>query len=512
MPTYPGDPMTPGVGATKDAKRLPLAEVPTLTKIPTLPISYGNAQPLLAAMRGPVVPNSWRGGLPLTYRMGPGPTVVHLKVKSDWNLKTLNDVIAKLPGTTEADQWIIRGNHHDAWVNGAQDPISGLVAELEEARALGQLVKQGWKPKRTIVYAAWDGEEPGLLGSTEWAETHQDELQKKAVAYLNSDVNSRGYLGVEGSHTLEKFINDVARDITDPETNISVWKRLQAATISDGNAEERRTARSGGDLPISALGSGSDYSPFLQHLGIASMNLGYGGEGNGGIYHSAYDDFYWFTHFNDTSFVYAKALAQTTGTAVMRLADADLLPFAFTNLAETAKGYATELERLRDSRNDQITETNRELDEGVFTAINDPREPMVGPKRRVAPPRFNFAPLLNALDSLSSSAKRYDNAATGWKSAGVSAATLKSVNERLVQAERAMTSNDGLKGRPWYRHLLYAPGFYTGYGVKTMPAAREAIEQGEWNNVDGEIARIAAALNREAALVSQLATELSPKK
>ncbi|MEO8193988.1 MAG: transferrin receptor-like dimerization domain-containing protein [Gemmatimonadales bacterium] len=512
MPTYPGDPMTPGIGATKGAKRLALNKVPTITKIPTLPISYGNAQPLLAALRGPVAPGSWRGGLPLTYRFGPGPAVVHLKVKSNWNTRTLNNVIARIPGTSEADQWIVRGNHHDAWVNGAQDPISGLIAELEEARAIGELVKAGWRPKRTIVYAAWDGEEPGLLGSTEWAETHADELQRKAVAYLNTDSNSRGFLGVDGSHTLEKFINDVARDIEDPETRVSVWKRMQASTIRSGTAEERKEARMREDLRIDALGSGSDYSPFLQHLGIAALNLGYGGEDNGGIYHSAYDDFYWYTHFSDTSFVYGRALAQTVGIAVMRLANADLLPFTFTNLAETARGYAAELAKLRDTRNDQIVEANRSLDEGVFLVVSDPREPTVGPPRRDAPPEFNFAPILNALDSLASASKRYDGAAAGVRTGTLNTARLASVNRRLLQAERALTSSDGLKGRPWYKHLLYAPGFYTGYGVKTMPAAREAIEQGQWKDVDAELARIGAALLREATLVSRLAAELSAGK
>ena len=511
MPTYPGDPATPGIGAVKGAKRLAVKDIPTITRIPVLPISYGNAQPLLAALKGSIVPDSWKGGLPLTYRFGPGPAMVHLRVKSDWNTKTLYNVIAKIPGTTEADQWIIRGNHHDAWVNGAEDPISGLVAELEEARALGLLLKQGWKPKRTIVYAAWDGEEPGLLGSTEWAETHADELAKKAVIYINSDTNGRGMLGASGSHTLEHFVNTVAKDIEDPETKVSVWKRNQARRIANGSADDRRDARTREDLRIGALGSGSDYSPFLQHLGIASLNMSYGGEDDGGIYHSIYDDFYWFMHYSDSSFAYGRALAQTMGTAVMRLASADLLPFRFTNLAETAKNYTTELQRLRDTRHDQITETNRSIDEGVYFAVSDPRDPVRAPARRDVPPQFNFAPLLNALDSLTSAAKRYDRLAATVSSGTLSpqkAAALKTVNQRLVQAERALTSNEGLKGRSWYRHLLYAPGFYTGYGVKTMPAVRESIEQGEWRAVDGEIARVASALTREATLISQLAVEL----
>lgn len=508
MPVYPGDPLTPGVGATKDAKRLAISEAKTITKIPVLPISYGDAQPLLSALGGSIVPEAWRGGLPITYRYGPGQARVHLRVKSDWSLKTLYDVIAKLPGTTEADQWVIRGNHHDAWVNGAEDPISGLVAELEEARALGALYKQGWRPKRTIIYAAWDGEEPGLLGSTEWAETHADELRAHAVAYLNSDTNSRGYLGVAGSHSLEKFINGVARDIEDPEAGVSSWKRNQMARIVRGSPESRREARTREDLRIGALGSGSDYSSFIDHLGVPSLNLGYGGEDDGGIYHSIYDDFYWFTHFSDTAFVYGRALAQTAGTAVLRLANADLLPFAFTNLAETVDGYVKDLQSLRDKRAEQITERNQAIDEDAFRLTSDPRDPVIAPKRQQAAPQLNFAPLLNAVDSLNHASTRYDRAYASAVAAG-RASVAKGVNERLLQAERALTSSEGLKGRPWYTHMLYAPGFYTGYGVKTVPGVREAIEQGQWQEADREIVRAAAALEREASLVSGLTDALS---
>ena len=517
MPTYPGDPLTPGVGATKDAKRLAVADAPTLTKIPVLPISYGDAQPLLAALTGSVVPESWRGGLPITYRFGPGAARVHLKVKSDWSLKPLYDVIAKLPGSSEADQWVIRGNHHDAWVNGAEDPISGLVAELEEARALGTLSKQGWRPKRTIIYAAWDGEEPGLLGSTEWAEAHDAELREHAVAYLNSDTNGRGFFGVGGSHSLEAFFNDVARDIDDPETKTSVYKRLAAAAVTR-NPDARATARSGGDLPIYALGSGSDYTPFLQHLGVASANLGFGGEDDGGIYHSIYDDFYWFTHFSDTSFVYGRALAQSAGTAVMRLADADVIPFQFGDLAATASRYVKELQQLRDRRADQISERNREIEDGVFAQLSDPRDPTLPPKAEAPAPHLNFAPLLDASEALTKAAAAYDRAVAQSLGRGpvalassggtADAAAWHAVNQQLLQAERALTSPQGLANRTWYQHLLYAPGFYTGYGVKTMPGVREAIEQGEWKNADPEIVRVADALNREARLLEELTAKL----
>ncbi|MFL5554532.1 MAG: transferrin receptor-like dimerization domain-containing protein, partial [Gemmatimonadaceae bacterium] len=454
-----------------------------------------------------LAPASWRGGLPISYRLGAGPAKVHMRVRSDWSLKTLYDVIAKLPGTTEADQWVIRGNHHDAWVNGAEDPISGLVAELEEARALGALYKQGWRPKRTIIYAAWDGEEPGLLGSTEWAEAHADELKAHAVAYLNSDTNGRGYLGMSGSHSLEKFINGVAMDVEDPESGVSSWKRVQASRLLNATSESRNEIRDREDLHIGALGSGSDYSPFIDHLGIASLNLGYGGEDDGGIYHSIYDDFYWFTHFSDTAFVYERALAQAAGIAVLRLANADLLPFAFTNLAETVQGYVKELQTLRDRRAEQIAERNRQIEEGLFKLTSDPRDPVTAPQRQQPAPQLNFAPLLNALDSLDHAASRYDKAYSRAVAEGRSNIA-KTVNERLIQAERALTSSEGLKNRSWYVHMLYAPGFYTGYGVKTIPGVREAIEQGQWQDADREIARAAAAVEREATLVSGLATTL----
>jgi len=504
MPVRSGDPLTPGVGATPDAKRLAIKDAETIMKIPVLPISYGDAQPLLAALKGPVAPDDWRGGLPITYRIGQGPARVHLKMTFNWDQKPLWDVVARLRGSTYPDEWIVRGNHHDAWVNGAEDPIAGLVPELEEARALGELVKQGWRSKRTIVYTAWDGEEPALLGSTEWVEAHGDELAQHAVAYINTDGNGRGFFGAGGSHTLEKFVNDVIKDVEDPETKLTVWKRSQLATIRFGSAEARKDARSRADLHIDALGSGSDFTPFLQHAGVATLNVGFGGEDGGGIYHSIYDDFYWFTHFSDTSFVYGKALAQSVGTMVMRLADAELLPFAFTNLAETAKGYLTELQKLRDSRAEQFAERARQLDEGAYSATNDPRNPTNAPKRVAEPPHLNFASLQNSIDALERAADDYEKAVQRAHENGGAAlarASLVSVNAKLTQAERAMTSPAGLPSRPWYKHLLYAPGLYTGYGVKTMPAAREAIEQGRWDEANVELARVAAAIDAEAALV-----------
>jgi N-acetylated-alpha-linked acidic dipeptidase len=516
MPYYPGDPLTPGVGATKDAKRLKLEEAATITKIPVLPISYADAQPLLQALTGPVAPEGWRGGLAITYHVGPGPAKVHLKVKSEWGLKTIYDVIGKIQGSTLPDEWVIRGNHHDAWVNGAEDPIAGLIAEMEEARGLGELIKSGWKPKRTIIYCAWDGEEPGLLGSTEWAETHYDELRAQAVAYINSDGNGRGYLNIEGSHTLEKFSNEIAREITDPETKLSAWKRQQLHEIANAKTpEQREEIRKRADLRIPALGSGSDYTAFLQHNGVASLNIGFGGEDGGGIYHSIYDDFYWFTHFSDTDFVYGRALAQTAGTAVMRLADADLLPFDFGNFADTVQTYLKELKTLAQKTQDDIKERNHQIEEGVFKATNDPKRPLVAPPVEAVPPHLNFAPLENASEALNRSAAEYHKAleqANANGGAMLASASLTQVNKMLIDSERKLTNAEGLPNRPWFKHQLYAPGFYTGYAAKTVPAVREAIEQKQWKLAEEGIVVVAHVLQQEAELISSAAQKLAAAK
>lgn len=512
MPLYPGDPLTPGVGATKDAKRLKVEEAPVITKIPVLPISYGDAQPLLVALGGRVAPADWRGGLGITYHVGPGPATVHLRVKSNWApLKTLHDVIGKIPGSTFPDEWVIRGNHHDAWVNGAEDPTAGQIAVLEEARALGELVKSGWKPRRTIIYCAWDGEEPGLLGSTEWAEEHYDELRAHAVAYINSDSNGRGYFNVAGSHTLEKFSNDVARDISDPETKISIWKRDRLREIADARtAEQREEIRKRADLRIPALGSGSDYTAFLQHDGVASLNFGFGGEDGGGIYHSIYDDFYWFTNFSDKDFVYGRALAQAGSTAVMRLADADLLPFEFADFADTVAMYLKELKALAQKSQDDIRERNREIEEGVFQATNDPRRPLTPPSVEAVPPHLDFAPLENAVDALNRSAAEYHKAAEQVNAkGGARPAAFAEVNKLLIESERKLTNREGLPNRPWFKHQLYAPGFYTGYAVKTVPAVREAIELKQWKQADEAIVVVARVLEDEAALISSAARKLA---
>jgi N-acetylated-alpha-linked acidic dipeptidase len=511
MTLYPGDPLTPGIGAKGDVKRLAIKDAPTISKIPTLPISYGDAKPLLAALKGPMAPESFRGALALPYHVGPGPAKVHLKVAFNWDIKPVYDVVARIDGAEAPDQWIVRGNHHDAWVNGAEDPISGQIALLEEARAMGQLLKQGWKPKRTIIYCAWDGEEPMLLGSTEWAEYHADELRQHAAIYINTDGNGRGFLEVEGSHSLEKFVNNVAHDITDPEKNISVWKRAQANRVVNGRPEDKKEARTRPDLRIGALGSGSDYTTFVDHLGIASLNVGYGGEDDGGIYHSIYDDFYWFTHFSDRDFIYGRALAQTIGSMVLRFADADVLPYDFSDFADTMHKYDDELKKLLKDHQEEASERDQNLADGAYAAVSDPRRPTFAPPKEELPPFINFAPLDNALAALDRSAQRYSKAIQlfgSGPSASSSPQALEALNQKLIESERKLSNPQGLPRRPWFQSMIYAPGYYTGYGAKTMPGIREAIEENRYADAEHEVTRVAKALDDYAAAIDEAAGEL----
>jgi N-acetylated-alpha-linked acidic dipeptidase len=500
MPLYPGDPLTPDIGATKDAKRLPVKEAPTLTKIPVLPISYADALPLLKALEGPLAPMAWRGALPLTYHLGPGPTTVHLKLEFDWKLVPLYNVVARLRGSERPDEWIIRGNHHDAWVCGAGDPLSGLVALMEEARAVGELAKQGKKPRRTIIYAAWDGEEPALIGSTEWVEAHAEELKKHAALYINTDMYARGFLSVGGSHTLEKFINEVARDVKDPKKKITVFERLRAAKIVGGNLEEQREAREREDLRIAALGSGSDYTPFIQHLGIASLNIGYDGEESySGVYHSVYDSFDHYTKFVDPDFDYGITQIQTTGRATLRSANAEVLPFEFLGFADAIQKYLTEVSKLLDDMRAETVRENRLISEKLLEAVSDPTQPYVIPRPKDPVPSLNFSPLQNALTRLQESARNYH-------AARIKSAPREVQNELdqiLIKTERALIRSEGLPRRNWYRHQIYAPGFYTGYGVKTLPGVREAIEQRNWKEASEQIEVTAAAIQRFTAEIDR---------
>src|SRR5579871_1267999 len=486
--TYPNGPMRPGdgvqIGNVSDVSHH-TGSPPTITKIPVLPISYNDALPLLHALGGPVAPEPWRGVLPFTYHMGPGPTTVHLKVSFNWNMVTAYDVIAKLPGSTRPDEWVIRGNHHDAWVCGADDPLAGTVALMEEARAVSQLTKTGWRPKRTLVYCVWDGEEEGLLGSTAWVEKHEALLRKHAVAYINSDGNERGYLSVGGSHILEKAISEVAEDVTDPETGKSVSARYHARQIVRGDKDARKQE----GIRVEALGTGSDYTPFLEFLGIPCLNLGFSGESPTGVYHSAYDSYDWYIRFGDPNFDYGIALVQTAGRMDLRLADADLLPFEFTHLADTVNRYAQEVIQLTDTARTETEEWNQNLEDGTPLMTFDPKETNVLPKPKSQVPYLNFAPLQNAVARLRTSARSFASAlhAPEAKDYSLSEEHLKAIDTLLMNTERAMLRSEGLPGRPFYRHQVYAPGLYTGYAVKTLPGVREAIEQRNWKEATEQI-------------------------
>ena len=510
MPVEAGDPLTPGIGATEDAPRIPRSEARTILKIPTIPISWGDAQHFLGALGGPVAPKSFRGALPITYHVGGAGASAHLVVQSNWDQKPLYDVIATIKGSTWPDQWVVRGNHRDGWVYGAQDPLSGQTALMEEAKSIGALLKTGWRPKRTIVYASWDGEEPGLLGSTEWAETHAKELQSKAIVYINSDGNGRGILSADASYTMQELVNQVASDVKDPETGANARDRataaLQVEALASGARDELKArakkAASSGVLPMADMGSGSDYSPFVQHLGIASIDIGYSGEGeSGGVYHSAYDTFEHYDRFGDPGFAYGVALAETTGRLSLRAADADLVPLQASDFAETVADKVEDLRKLLKSEREHAEALDRLLDDKAFALAADPTEPWGPPDREAPVPNLDFSALDTALSRLRESARAFDKVAV--RAPVVPADRLANVNAILQGLEQAMTDDRGLPGRPWYKHLIYAPGLLTGYGAKTLPGVREAIEGRRWDEASDYIGRTAKALDAVSAKLDE---------
>ncbi|MGC1390149.1 MAG: transferrin receptor-like dimerization domain-containing protein [Bacteroidales bacterium] len=485
MSIYPGDPLTPGIGATKEAKRLDRLQAPNLLKIPVLPISYHDAAPLLEALDGPVAPAAWHGGLSFAYHIGPGKTKVHLKLAFSWDLVPCYDVIAKIQGSKYPDEWVIRGNHHDAWVNGAGDPVSGQAAMLEEAKSIGSLLTTGWKPDRTIVYCAWDGEEPGLLGSTEWVEEHEKELKEKAVVYINSDGNGRGFLFVEGSQSLEPFMDEIAKQVIDPQTNVSIFERERAhEVISTKNEEARKRIRDEKELKLNALGSGSDYSSFIQHAGIPSLNIGFGGEDNGGEYHSIYDSYSLYEKFKDPGFQYGVTLAETAGHAVLRMADADGLPFDFTHLFKTIDAYSKDLMALLKTSRENTELENQIINSGSYVIGEDPTKKHVVPLVKPEVPYLDFSPLQNAVQQLGNSV---DSLNIVFKNRIKTNTLSLAFNQSLQHAEQQLLNETGLPRRAWYKHTLYAPGSYTGYDVKTMPGIREAIEQRDWKEAQQQI-------------------------
>jgi len=518
MPVYPGDPLTPGIGATRDAPRLKREEAKTILKIPVLPISYADAQPFLESLAGPRAPPRWRGGLPLTYHIGPGPARAHLLIESDWSQRPIYDVVAKLTGSEFPDEWVLRGNHHDGWVFGADDPLSGNVAVMAEAKAIGQLAAGGWRPKRTLVYLSWDGEEPGLLGSTEWVETHADELAEHAVAYVNSDSNSHGFLFAGGSHSLQRLVDEVAGGIGDPATQASVLARARARTIIAGTAkdasdERKRVAQNllkGAELPLDPLGSGSDYTPFLQHAGIASLNLGFGNGEPSGYYHSLYDSFDHYIRIEDPELAYGVALAEVAGHTVLRLADADLLPLRLQEFADTVNRYVEEIEKLADKMRAETVETDQLIAERIYELGADSSDPVGPPEREAAVPYLNFAPLKNAAAALATSARALDAlyASALADPSHLTRERVAAVDGELRRAEQALLSTGGLPGRSWYRHMVYAPGLHTGYGAKTLPGVREAVEERRWAEAADYVVVTARALDAYRAALDAAADKL----
>ena len=510
MPVFSGDPLTPGRAATADAERLPLAESPLLTKIPVLPISYADAQPLLAALAGPMAPEGWRGALPLPYHLGPGPARVHLRVRFDWSLKPIHDVVAVLAGASAPDEWIVRGNHHDAWVFGALDPVAGMSTLLAEAQAVGGLARSGWRPARTLVYAAWDGEEAGLLGSTEWAEAHAEELRAKAVAYLNTDSISRGFLGLDGSHSLERYANQVAREVTDPERGVSVLERTRAARIvrAADDAEKKRL-RERADLQLGALGSGSDFTPFLQHLGIASLNFDFGGEEQYGQYHSIYDSVDHYVRFVDPDFAYVATAARTGLRLTLRLAEAEVLPLSLDRAAAAIGEYVEEVGKLTGKLRAESEERARLLADRTLELAADPRQTFVAPPALDRVPFLELAPLENAAALLVEAAARFERARAAAEERGLAPAARAELNGFLRGFERLLLDDAGLPGRPWYRHQIYAPGQYTGYGVKTLPAIREAIELRRWDEANVEIVKVARLLDGARAALDAMTAKIA---
>jgi len=493
LPAQPGDPLTPGYGATEDAERLDRSEVEGFTKIPVLPISYHDALPLLRSLEGPVAPASWRGALPITYRIGPGPAEVHLQLEFNWDLAPAYNVIATLEGSEYPNEWVLRGNHHDAWVHGANDPISGMVAVMEEARVVSELTKTGWQPKRTIKYCAWGAEEPGLLGSTEWVETHADELEEKAVAYINTDATGRGFLNAGGSHTLERFFGEITQDVTDPQTGVSVFARANAERQVSGGAKMDH-------FELSALGSGSDYSPFFQHLGIAAFNMGFGGESDGGEYHTMYDSYDHYKQFKDPDFSYGAALVKVAGRTTLRLADADVLPFEFERMAITLKEYGKEVMEMADKLREQTAKENKLIREGLYDLAADPKEDFVTPEAKTEVPYLNFSPVQNGLNRIGELASEYSvSGATELPEA-----ERKQLNQLFIDLERQLTREEGLPRRPWFIHHVYAPGYYTGYGVKTLPGVREAIEERSFTEAQQQIDRLGEVLQTYAGQMEKI--------
>ena len=512
MPARPGDALTPGYAATKDAERLSINEASTIMKIPVMPISYADALPLLKAIKGPVVPDSWKGGLPITYHIGPGPAKVNLHLEFDWSLRTAYNPVGRMKGSVYPDEWIMRGNHHDGWGHGASDPISGMVSLMEEARAIGELTKTGWRPKRTLIYAGWDAEEPGLLGSTEWVEYNLNDIREKMVVYINTDGTGVGYLSMGGSHSLEKFVNEVIRDVDDPVHDVSLDKRLRSrmrvreynsGTFGEGRESERQ------DLRMYAMGAGSDYTAFLHHAGVPALNMAFGGESGGGSYHSLYDTYEHYKRFSDGKFIYGTTLSKVNGRLVLRLSEADILPFRFVNMVDNIGKFVEQNKKLSEDIRKSTKSLNDLLDNNDFAISSNPKKTYLPPKRLRKVPEFDFKPLDAALARLSTSAWKYEEALLKFQKGSLSPERKSKINALLRSVDQAFINSKGLPRRDWFKNMMYAPGYYTGYGVKTLPGIREGLEERKWNEVRLYIKEVSKALDRASENIKSASRILS---
>lgn len=512
MPARPGDALTPGYAATKDAERLAINEASTIMKIPVMPISYADALPLLKAIKGPVVPDSWKGGLPITYHIGPGPAKVNLHLEFDWSLRTAYNPVGRMKGSVYPDEWIMRGNHHDGWGHGASDPISGMVSLMEEARAIGELTKTGWRPKRTLIYAGWDAEEPGLLGSTEWVEYNLNDIREKMVVYINTDGTGVGYLSMGGSHSLEKFVNEIIRDVDDPVHDVSLDKRLRSrmkvreynsGTFGEGRESERQ------DLRMYAMGAGSDYTAFLHHAGVPALNMAFGGESGGGSYHSLYDTYEHYKRFSDGKFIYGTTLSKVNGRLVLRLSEADILPFRFVNMVDNIGKFVEQNKKLSEDIRKSTKSLNDLLDNNDFAISSNPKKTYLPPKRLRQVPEFDFKPLDAALARLSTSAWKYEEALLKYQKGSLSPERKSKINALLRSVDQAFINSKGLPRRDWFKNMMYAPGYYTGYGVKTLPGIREGLEERKWNEVRVYIKEVSKALDRASENINSASRILS---
>ena len=512
MPARPGDALTPGYAATQDAERLSINEASTIMKIPVMPISYADALPLLKAIKGPVVPDSWKGGLPITYHIGPGPAKVNLHLEFDWSLRTAYNPVGRMKGSVYPDEWIMRGNHHDGWGHGASDPISGMVSLMEEARAIGELTKTGWRPKRTLIYAGWDAEEPGLLGSTEWVEYNLNDIREKMVVYINTDGTGVGYLSMGGSHSLEKFVNEVIRDVDDPVHDVSLDNRLRSrmrvrehnsGTFGEGRESERQ------DLRMYAMGAGSDYTAFLHHAGVPALNMAFGGESGGGAYHSLYDTYEHYKRFSDGKFIYGTTLSKVNGRLVLRLSEADILPFRFVNMVDNIGKFVEQNKKLSEDIRKSTKSLNDLLDNNDFAISSNPKKTYLPPKRLRQVPEFDFKPLDAALARLSTSAWKYEEALLKFQKGSLTTERKSEINALLRNVDQAFIYSKGLPRRDWFKNMMYAPGYYTGYGVKTLPGIREGLEERKWNEVRVYIKEVSKALDRASENINSASRILS---